>query len=211
LNLLRRYDHDVTNAKFERALIRVNILGKIVVATTTELRWRKNHLSIVGAFLCVALSACAQSAGNRSAGVSPVPGTGVAATSDPLVLNGVASTQSANASTPIAPSPSRSANVVAAPSGGVSQPVVSATPVAPVQPTISAPMATTAVSPSTATPAAPAAPPAQVGTASATTADGYPNINVTPKQPQSQLLTPEERAKLIEELNALAGRSAATQ
>jgi hypothetical protein len=50
-------------------------------------------------------------------------------------------------------------------------------------------------------------------TAPVATADGYPNINITPQpnQPQSKLLTPEERAKLIEELNALAGRPASSQ
>jgi hypothetical protein len=37
-------------------------------------------------------------------------------------------------------------------------------------------------------------------------AKGFPNINVQPPQPTAQLLTPEERAKLIAELNALAGR-----
>jgi hypothetical protein len=37
---------------------------------------------------------------------------------------------------------------------------------------------------------------------------GFPNINVAPPQPTAQLLSPEERAKLIAELNALAGRPA---
>jgi hypothetical protein len=54
--------------------------------------------------------------------------------------------------------------------------------------------------------------PAQPNTVPATTADGFPNINVAPQQPQqSKLLTPEERAKLIEELNALAGKSTPAQ
>ena len=39
-------------------------------------------------------------------------------------------------------------------------------------------------------------------------AKGFPNINVPPAQPSAQLLTAEERAKLIAELNALAGRPA---
>jgi hypothetical protein len=42
--------------------------------------------------------------------------------------------------------------------------------------------------------------------APAVDAKGFPNINAAPRQPTAQLLTPEERAKLIAELNALAGR-----
>jgi hypothetical protein len=45
-------------------------------------------------------------------------------------------------------------------------------------------------------------------TGSAVDEKGFPNINVQPVQPTAQLLSPEERAKLIAELNALAGRPA---
>jgi hypothetical protein len=42
--------------------------------------------------------------------------------------------------------------------------------------------------------------------APAVDAKGFPNINVPPRQPTAQLLSAEERARLIAELNALAGR-----
>ncbi|MCB1495162.1 MAG: hypothetical protein KDJ86_05200, partial [Bauldia sp.] len=35
---------------------------------------------------------------------------------------------------------------------------------------------------------------------------GYPNINVTPQQPEGTLLPPEERTKIIQELEALRAK-----
>jgi hypothetical protein len=101
------------------------------------------------------------------------------------------------------PPPSTNADIVGVPTGGAPEPIVSATPLPPTDPSLAAPSAT-AIEPT-------ASPPPGIPSAPITTADGFPNINLAPKQPQSKLLTPEERAKLIEELNALAGRPGAAQ
>lgn len=176
-----------------------NILGSSAVATTRgRWRWRQNLMRIVGMpLLCIAVSACQQSAATRGAG--PAPAAGVIATSDPLVLSGVAYTQGdAEIQARTSPSPSPNADIVPAPAGGTQEPVVNVSPLPPTDPTLAMPPVTTTTPPAT-------------PSISATTADGYPNINVEPKQPQSKLLTPEERTKLIEELNALAGKSSASQ
>jgi len=177
--------------------------------------------------LCVILASCNQSA--RLA--EPSAGTVPLATSDPFVLNGVAYTQGdANTRANAAAPPPANADVVAAPPAGTPQPVVSATPLPPTDPALALPpvaatqqpiaqqpiaqqpiaqqpVAPVPVAPAPAVPAAPLA--AANPPAPSTTADGFPNINIAPQptQPQTKLLTPEERAKLIEELNALAGRS----
>jgi hypothetical protein len=54
--------------------------------------------------------------------------------------------------------------------------------------------------------AAASAPPLPVPTetSASATPDGYPNINQVPQQPKGKLLTPEEKAKVIAELEALA-------
>lgn len=154
--------------------------------------------------LSIVVSACVQTSRTGS-GLPENQGAGVVATSDPLVLNGVTYTQGA-VTQPSNSSPPPTAGVVPVPAGNEPGPAVSSTPLpqsapAPPPPVIASqpnvpPVPTTQ----------PDAQPVPV-----TTADGYPNINLTPQQPQSKLLTPEERAKLIEELNALAGRSGAGQ
>jgi hypothetical protein len=97
--------------------------------------------------------------------------------------------------------PPQNTDIIAVPSGRAPEPIVSATPLPPTDPALTLPPV--AASQPNVPPPTQAAPVA--------TADGYPNINLAPKQPQSKLLTPEERAKLIEELNALAGRPSAAQ
>lgn len=163
-------------------------------------------MPIIGVpMVCLVLSACVQSAGTQNRLAEPGPGAGVVATSDPLVLSGVAYTEGdARTRTNAAPPPPANADVVAVPSGGAPKPIVSSTPLPPTDPALASPMIV---------PTEPAAPPTATPPVPVTTADGYPNINVAPqpKQPQTKLLTPEERAKLIEELNALAGRSGTAQ
>jgi hypothetical protein len=148
------------------------------------------------------MAACAQTSGNNARLAQPNPSSGVVATSDPLVLSGVAYTQGdAATQSKKSPEPPPNTDIIAVPAGGATEPVVSSTPLPATDPALIMPSVTAGQ------PDAPLQPlPAPV-----TTADGYPNINVAPKQPQSKLLTPEERAKLIEELNALAGRSGAAQ
>jgi len=176
---------------------------------TTEQRRQCNLAAIFCVpMLCVFLVACNQSA--RLA--QPSPAAVAPATSDPLVLSGVAYTQGdANTRANASPPPPASADVIAAPPARAPEPVVSATPLPATDPALALPPVTAAqpappptTGPAAAEPLPGTSPPAQV-----TTADGFPNINLAPqpKEPQTKLLTPEERAKLIEELNALAGRS----
>ena len=158
---------------------------------------------VCAAMLSIVVSACVQTSRTGSRLAEPSQDSSVVATSDPLVLNGVAQTQG-NATTQSSTSrPPPNANIVGVPATGAAEPVSSSTPLPQTVPAPTAPAVT--VSQPNASPA-PTTQPVPV-----TTADGYPNINLTPQQPQSKLLTPEERAKLIEELNALAGRSGAGQ
>jgi hypothetical protein len=177
----------------------LGLAGRQIVTKKSNQHRRHSWMPIVCAMtLSIVVAACAQTS-------RPNQGTGVAATSDPLVLSGVgytqgdATTQASNSKAPPA-----SADIVAAPAGGAVEQMVSSTPLPQTEPAPAASAITASQQD--------LSPPATAGPGPATTADGYPNINLTPKQPQSSLLTPEERAKLIEELNALAGRSgAATQ
>jgi hypothetical protein len=174
------------------------------VAKTFGQRWRDNWVPTVGMMLSIVLSGCVQSSGPSSQLAQPGPAA--PATSDPLVLSGVAHTQGdAVTQASRSPPPPPNADIVAVPPGGAPEPVVSSTPLPPTDAALAMPP----VTPSE--PAAQAPGPAPPSAAPVTTADGYPNINIAPKRPQSQLLTPEERAKLIEELNALAGRPGAGQ
>jgi hypothetical protein len=156
--------------------------------------------------LSIVVSACVQTPRTDARLPEPNQDTGVAATSGPLVLNGVAyargdaTTQSTNSK------PSPNADVVAVPASGVPEAVVSSTPLPSNDPGPATPPVTAS---QPATPSVTASQPASPPASPVTTADGYPNINLAPKQPQTKLLTPEERAKLIEELNALARRSGA--
>lgn len=181
-----------------------------MAARTKQRLQEKSAPKIAVPLLCIVLSACVQPAGTNARLTEPSPEAGVAATSDPLVLSGVAYTEGdapgrADASSPAA----ANADVVAEPSGGTPEPVVSSTPLPPTDPAPASPTVRAAESSASTTDTAAAA----SQPAPAATADGYPNINITPqpRQPQGKLLTPEERAKLIEELNALAGRSGTTQ
>jgi|GEM_PF-3641641 len=157
--------------------------------------------------LPLVVSACVQTSRTGSQLAEPSQDSGVIATSDPLVLNGAAPTQG-NAATQSSNSrPPQNADIVAVPAVGAPEPVASSAPPPQTGPASTAPPV--AASQPNASPALANQPDAQA--VPVTTADGYPNINLTPQQPQSKLLTPEERAKLIEELNALAGRSGAGQ
>lgn len=186
------------------------------MASSREGRKRQRSVSIVGTtILCGALAACVQSAGTNTRTAEPIAAASVVATSDPLVLSGVAYTQGdVPAQTAAIPPPSANSNIFAAPAAGSPQPLVSSMPLPPTDPSLALPPVTSvpAVTAPVSTPPRVVPPPPPM-TAPVATADGYPNINITPqpKQPQSKLLTPEERAKLIEELNALAGSPASPQ
>lgn len=159
------------------------------------------------------LVGCTNTGRNQAA-----PPAAAVATTDPFVLSGVAYTQGdVQAQRNTVPAPPPNADIVATPAGAPPSPVVTAAPLpptgappatvvgaAPLTPaglTAAAPVAAAppATPSSAATPGAPAAVP-PVDTA------GFPNINLPPKQPSGQLLTPDEREKLIQELNALAGQ-----
>ncbi len=128
-----------------------------------------------------------------------------AATGDPLVLNtapatpeaGVA-TASGSATTPTAePATAVTPATTPAPPVTVPTPQVATTP-APVT-TTPVPAAATALQPGEPTPAA-----------VPQTIDGYPNLNARPPEPGGVVLPPEERARIITELEALrAGQGGA--
>lgn len=162
------------------------------------------------AALSAAVAGCVQSSATNTKGAKPAPETAVAATNAPVVLSGAAYTDG-NLATPPAPnapaSPPASSDIVPIPPGGAPAPDVASTPVPPPAPAL---FAAPVIPPTPETPPS-ETPPLEMPPVAATTADGFPNINVAPKQPGGQLLTPEERAKLIAELNALAGRKTGTQ
>jgi hypothetical protein len=155
--------------------------------------------------LSATLAGCVQSSGTDARKAKPAPEVSAVATGGPVVLSGVAYTEG-NLSTPPGPNapaapPATSSDIV--PPGTPPEPVVASTPVPPPAPAL--------ITAPTVPPDPEAPPPAVLPPVGATTADGFPNINVPPRQPEGQLLTPEERAKLIAELNALAGRKPGAQ
>jgi hypothetical protein len=152
--------------------------------------------------LSTALAGCVQSSATNTKKAQPVPEIAAVATGEPVVLSGAAYTEG-NLTTPPAPNAPptpATTDIVPVQPGTTPEPVVASTP-PPAPALITAPTL----------PPDPAAPPPEVPLVPATTADGFPNINVPPRQPGGQLLTPEERAKLIAELNALAGRPSGGQ
>jgi len=185
-------------------------LGSAGDSVTTKRKWyrRPKWGLICAAMLSVVVSGCVQASRTGTRLPEPNQGTGAVATSDPLVLNGVAYAQGHAATQPNNSRPPPNADVVAVPAAVAPEPVASSAPLPQSGPPPTTPPVT-ATQPN----ASPAAPATQTNAqpVPVTTADGYPNINLTPQQPQSKLLTPEERAKLIDELNALAGRSGAGQ
>jgi len=144
--------------------------------------------------LSTALAGCVQSTATNTKKAQPVPEIAAVATGEPVVLSGAAYTEG-NLTTPPA-----TTDIVPVQPGTTPAPVVASTP-PPAPALITAPTI----------PPDPEAPLPEVPLVPATTADGFPNINVPPRQPGGQLLTPEERAKLIAELNALAGRPSGGQ
>jgi hypothetical protein len=158
--------------------------------------------------LSAAVAGCVQSSATKRA--QPKPEIAAVAPNAPVVLSGVAYTDG-NLATPPAPnapaSPPAISDIVPVPPGGAPAPDVASSPVPPPAPAL---FAAPVIPPTPETPPS-ETPPPETPPVAATTADGFPNINVAPKQPGGQLLTPEERAKLIAELNALAGRKTGTQ
>jgi hypothetical protein len=149
--------------------------------------------------LSTVLAGCVQSSATNTKKAQPVPEVAAVATGEPVVLSGVSYTEG-NLATPPVPNAPATTDIVPVGSGTMPEPVVASTP--PLAPAlITAPTL----------PPDPEAPPLGGPQVPATTADGFPNINVPPRQPGGQLLTPEERAKLIAELNALAGRPSGSQ
>jgi hypothetical protein len=153
--------------------------------------------------LSTALAGCVQSRATSTKKAQPVPAVAAIATGAPVVLSGAAYTEGSLTPPPAPnapPTPPATTDIVPVQPGTTPGAVVASTP-PPVPALITAPTV----------PPAPEAPPPQVPQVPTTTADGFPNINVPPRQPEGQLLTPEERAKLIAELNALAGRGTGAQ
>ncbi len=135
--------------------------------------------------LALGLSACVQTTTNLT---QPAPLAG-----NPMLLNttpdGVAAADgAASAAKQPEPPPATAAKatptpVVAAPAPAPAQPTVAATPPKPV-----------------------AATPIPVSATEEAPSKGYPNINVVPPQPEGTLLPPDERAKIISELEALRAK-----
>jgi hypothetical protein len=144
------------------------------------------------AALSFALSACVQSTATNSGADQPAVTAVAPATSDPVLLSGAAF---ANAD----PTTTASVNA-AAPAANPAPAPVSAPPVVASKP-VPAAAATSARPPAAQEPAV-----AQASQPLPEEAEEFPNVNIPPRQPDGKLLTPEERAKLIAELNALATR-----
>lgn len=161
---------------------------KQIVATNGQHRWRTSAPALCVAALSVAVAGCVQSSATNPRMAQPAADTASIATTDPVVLSGVAYTQgdamtAATASKP----PSPNSDIVAAPAASAPTDVKSV-PLPPKAPASSAP------------------PIASTSTVPPEDTTEYPNINIPPAQPEGKLLSAEERAKLIQELNALAGR-----
>lgn len=162
--------------------------------------WR----SLACVALAVAMSGCVQT----TADFTP-PTT--AATTAPIVLNDAAA----------GPHPAGSSAPATAPQATSSPGAVTTSPAPPPEPaaTVPTPVTKVAVMPKP----VPAPPPPPVASADgtepfpetapsaaapvpATTADGYPNINIPPAQPTGTLLPPDERKRIISELEALRAK-----
>jgi len=160
----------------------------------------RHWLCAVSASLLMA--GCVQSTTGNPSAMQPEPVMAPAAAGDPVVLSGASlagqqpappSAAAASASRVPAPAPR--------PSSDVAQTVESPDPVVmtPNPPVTPPPVvATSAPSPAPVPAASPVA---------SNAAEDYPNINIPPPEPAGQLLSPEERARLIGELNALANRN----
>ena len=160
------------------------------MATIARMRRCGNYLALVSCMtvLSVAAAGCAQLSGSNINQFQPLEETVAIATADPLVLSEAAYAPDDIAAPPAQGSASASpaSSVIAVPpAGGASNPVVEPNPVSPQSPTLTAPPVV------------------------AIQDDGYPNVNIPPAEPTRQLLTPDERAKLIADLNALGKRHGA--
>lgn len=165
----------------------VRFIGQIVVSTgQLRCRYLAPVLSVVA--MSVAVAGCVQSSATSTRMAQPAAETAAIATTDPVVLSGVAYTQGdAMTAAKAAPPPSPRSDIVTAPAGSLRTDVKSA--------------------PLPANGAASSKPPVASASAASPAETGeYPNINLPPQQPEGKLLSAAERAKLIQELNALAGR-----
>jgi hypothetical protein len=111
--------------------------------------------------------------------------SGPAATSDPIVLN-------------TAPAPGSAPPLPATAAGGPTSAIAGSE--STVAPAAAATLDATPPAPTSPVAGAPAAP------AEETVTSSFPNINTVPQQPEGKLLSPEERAKMIAELEALRKR-----
>ena len=181
------------------------------------------------------LSGCVQSTASSKPSAQPMLAVAPPATGAPVVLSGVAYTEADIAANPapvgpskadiVTPTGSTTQAVSATPLPGSAPIVMSAPsairPSAPPAPVVAAappppppvppaPMMTTAPTPVISAPTPVGVMPTitTMGQIPTQVVDekGFPNINVPPREPSGQLLSAEERAKLIAELNALAGR-----
>ncbi|HZP20311.1 MAG TPA: hypothetical protein VFB16_08885 [Bauldia sp.] len=157
----------------------------------------------LGVMLALAVSGCMSSPSNNFApAAAPV---GPVASAEPLVLNTGPAPGSRAVTSPGETSsvkPAALATEEPASSATATAKTVTAAPLEP-----SAPAATATVAPGT--PAAPPAP-AATTTPAAPSKDAFPNINAAPVEPAGKLLSPEERAKMIAELEALRKRQRGT-
>jgi len=167
----------------------------MTATTNTGLGARSLAPAICVVALTFALSACAQSTATNG-GLTAV---NAPATTDPVLLSGATYTEADPTTTSSVSVASPSTADIVPAAGKQPTPVILASPVPPPAPTAaSQPPATETAE-------------AQTTTRPVTTAEEYPNVNIAPRQPDGKLLSPEERAKLIAELNALADRQTGGQ
>lgn len=162
----------------------------------------------------MAVTGCMQFYDTNSNRVQPRAAVVAVATEDPVVLSGALYTEGKVTPPRVARAPSPAPVASAPPARAVASaptpPAVAPTPTRPlIDSRIVARPAVGGPTPNAGTgPIPPSRSPIETDapTAAAVEEKEFPNINVTPAQPGAKLLTPEERAKLITELNALAAR-----
>lgn len=160
----------------------------------------------------VVLSGCVQTTGD----LVPPTTSATSAASTPILLNtgpagqppGTAAPANAAAPTATAATPAAAAPAPAVVASPPKKPVPTTAATASASQPVTTPASGAATEPfPTSAPVTPAPVAATTpASAPAKTADGFPNINIPPAQPTGPLLPPEERKRIISELEALRAK-----